>query len=261
MIRTVVLAVDGGTMTASMGAVRLRKKVAAAGLHDVTVTVRPLANLTDGFDLVITQRDSTDTARQKAPSAQHVSVDGFRGSSRYDDVVALITETNSAVPPEPAAAGPAGGAGSSDAGGDEGLLSRDAIVLDVTGDRDEAISRVGALLVAAGAVEESYVAAMHERERTVSTFMGNGLAIPHGTNDSGDAVRRPALSFARYAEPLDWGGEPVRYVVGIAGVGQEHLALLGQIAEVFLDDELLGRLDKATSPDDVLAVLGSARPS
>jgi len=256
MIRTIVLATDGGAMTAAMGAVRLRKKVAAAGLHDVTVITRSVDHLTDGYDLVISHRDHTERARAKSPSAQHVSIEGFRSSSRYDEAVALVVETNSADPapapappsrPAPAEAEPAAA-----------LLSTEAIVLDVTGDRDGAITRAGELLVAVGAVEESYVAAMHERETSVSTYMGNGLAIPHGTNASGGSVRRPAFSFARYAEPVDWHGEQVRYVVGIAGVGQEHLALLGQIAEVFLDDAQLARLDAATSSDDVLAVLGSA---
>ena len=93
----------------------------------------------------------------------------------------------------------------------------------------------GQLLVAAGAVEPSYVDAMHEREKSVSTYMGNGLAIPHGTNEAKDAIRRTGISFVRYAEPVDWNGKPAEFVVGIAGAGKDHMALLTQIAQVFLN--------------------------
>ena len=78
----------------------------------------------------------------------------------------------------------------------EGLLVAESIVLDVASEsRDEAITRAGQLLVDAGAVEESYAAAMHDREASVSTYMGNELAIPHGTNEAKSAIKRSALSF------------------------------------------------------------------
>jgi PTS system mannitol-specific IIC component len=143
-----------------------------------------------------------------------------------------------------------------------GLLSDDAIVLDAPSgeSRDIAITRAGGLLVAAGAVDRSYVDAMHERETSVSTAMGNLLAIPHGTNEAKTAVSRTALSFVRYPEPIDWNGKPVRYVVGIAALGNEHLKLLGRIAEVFVDPEQVARLESATSPADVRAVLGEVAP-
>ena len=75
-------------------------------------------------------------------------------------------------------------------------------------DRDEAITEAGRLLVASGAVDEAYVDAMHERETSVSTFMGNGLAIPHGTNEAKALIRHTAISFVRYDEPIDWKGSP-----------------------------------------------------
>ena len=83
--------------------------------------------------------------------------------------------------------------------------------------RDAAIDEAGALLVAAGAVSQAYVAAMHERETSVSTYMGNGLAIPHGTNEAKSEIARSAMCFIRYADPIDWKGQPAEFVVGIAG--------------------------------------------
>jgi mannitol/fructose-specific phosphotransferase system IIA component len=140
------------------------------------------------------------------------------------------------------------------------VLTTEAIVLDGSArTRDEAIDEAGRLLVAVGAVEESYVEAMHERETSVSTFMGNGLAIPHGTNEAKSAIRRTAICFVRYADPVDWKGKPAEFVVGIAGAGDDHLTVLQRLAEVFMDEAEIARLRAATSADEVLAVLGDVR--
>jgi PTS system mannitol-specific IIC component len=140
------------------------------------------------------------------------------------------------------------------------VLQTEAIVLGgAATTRDEAIDEAGRLLVAVGAVEESYVAAMHERETSVSTFMGNGLAIPHGTNEAKSAIRHTAISFIHYPDTIDWKGQPAEFVVGIAGAGDDHLTVLQRLAEVFMDEAEIARLRAATNADEVLAVLGDVR--
>jgi len=121
--------------------------------------------------------------------------------------------------------------------------------------RDDAIREAGAILVESGAVRPDYVDSMLEREGSVSTFMGNFLAIPHGTNESKDAIQRSALSFIRYDEPVDWAGEPVRFVVGIAGIGNEHLDILAKIATIFSDEDEVGKLLEAGDAAELLAIL------
>ncbi|WP_019136401.1 PTS sugar transporter subunit IIA [Cellulomonas massiliensis] len=139
-----------------------------------------------------------------------------------------------------------------------GVLTKDLVVVSGSArTRDDAIREAGGLLVAAGAVTPAYVDAMAERERTVSTFMGNGLAIPHGTNESKGTIVRSAVSLVRYDEPLDWGGNPVRVVVGIAGKNDEHLDILGKIAVVFSDEDEARRVLDATSVDELYDVLGA----
>jgi PTS system mannitol-specific IIC component len=140
------------------------------------------------------------------------------------------------------------------------VLTAEAVVLGGSArSRDDAIDEAGRLLVAVGAVDESYVSAMHERETSVSTYMGNGLAIPHGTNEAKPAIRRTAISFVRYADPIDWKGQPAEFVVGIAGAGDDHLTVLSRLAEVFTDDDEIQRLRAAASPDEVLAVLNAVQ--
>ena len=121
--------------------------------------------------------------------------------------------------------------------------------------RDDAIREAGALLVAAGAVTQAYVDSMFERENSVSTYMGNFLAIPHGTNDAKESIVRSALSMVRYAEPIDWDGQPVRFAVGIAGLNNEHLEILSKIAIIFSDEDEVQKLIDAGTAEDIFALL------
>lgn len=127
--------------------------------------------------------------------------------------------------------------------------------------RDDAIRAAGAVLVDAGAVDAAYVDSMLEREGSVSTYMGNWLAIPHGTNEAKDLILRSAMSLLRYEEPIDWGGEQARFVVGIAGRGDEHLDILSKIAMVFSDEEEVEKLLAAQTPDEMVALLAEVNES
>ena len=120
----------------------------------------------------------------------------------------------------------------------------------------EAIDEAGRILVATGAVTAEYPRYMHDREVLVSTYMGNFLAIPHGTNEGKDTVLASALSFVRYDNPIDWGGNPVRFVVGIAGKDGGHMDVLSSIALIFSDEEQVDRLLVAETPEEVLELLG-----
>jgi PTS system mannitol-specific IIA component len=121
--------------------------------------------------------------------------------------------------------------------------------------RQDAIKEAGRILVDTGAVHAGYVDSMLAREATVSTFMGNGLAIPHGTNEAKDEIVRSALSFIRYPTPIDWGGDEVRFVVGIAGLNNEHLEILSKIAILFSEDDDVRSLVEAADADELFAIL------
>ncbi|PUA80671.1 PTS mannitol transporter subunit IICBA [Nocardioides currus] len=252
-INSIIFACDAGMGSSAMGASVLRKKIQAAGYGEVSVKNLAISNLTDDVDLVVTHQDLTARAKERTPSATHVSVDNFMGSPRYDEIVEMVKASN----------GEGGGTAAADVaddGVDTDVLRDDAIVLNGSAtSRDAAISEAGRLLVASGAVEESYVDAMHEREQSVSTHMGNLLAIPHGTNEAKSAIRRTAISFVRYPDGIDWNGKPAEFVVGIAGAGNDHLALLQKLAGVFVDQEQVERLRRAETAADVRAVLSGVK--
>jgi mannitol PTS system EIIA component len=121
--------------------------------------------------------------------------------------------------------------------------------------KEDAIREAGQLLVDSGAVSPAYVDAMFDRERSVSTYMGNFLAIPHGTNEAKDTISRSAISVVRYDQPIDWGGNEVRFAVGIAGVENGHLEILGKIAIVFSDSDEVEKLLGAGSADELYELL------
>ncbi|RYP83180.1 PTS mannitol transporter subunit IICBA [Nocardioides guangzhouensis] len=247
-IRDIVFACDAGMGSSAMGASVLRRKIQEAGFDDVTVVNKSIASLTDDYDVVVSHQDLTDRARQKTSRAVHVSVENFMGSPRYDEIVEMVEASNGA------------GAGSGVAAEEESssgeLLAEQSVVLrGFASTRNEAITEAGELLLDVGAVDRSYLQAMHDREESVSTHMGNGLAIPHGTNEAKSAIHRTAISFVRYPDGIDWNGHQVKFVIGIAGAGKDHLPLLGQIAQVFTDQDKVAQLEAARTVEEVRRIL------
>ncbi len=134
------------------------------------------------------------------------------------------------------------------------ILTPERVVLaDRTPAREEAIRDVGRLLVEAGAVRPGYIDSMLAREATVSTSMGNFLAIPHGTNEGREFIDATALAVIRYPDAIDWDGDEVRFVIGIAGRENEHLEILGRIAVLFSEDDDVQSLLAAPTARDLYA--------
>ena len=265
-IKNIVFACDAGMGSSAMGASVLRNKIKDAGYGDVKVTNESIANLTDSYDVVVTHKDLAARATPKVPSATVLTVDNFMNSPRYDEVVQMIRAQRGGAS-APAGAAPvvdsdpiavaADQQAELDAGGKASVLSTDTIVLRGSAHtKDDAIREAGELLVQSGAVSEAYVNSMYDREKSVSTFMGNGLAIPHGTNEAKEFINASAMSFVRFDQPIDWNGNPVKFVVGIAGKNKEHLSILGKIAKIFSNNESVAALENAKSEQEVLDILG-----
>ena len=139
------------------------------------------------------------------------------------------------------------------------LFSNENNFINVTvGSQNEAIEKAGQALVDSGAVTENYIQAMKDREDVVSTFMGNGLAIPHGTEEAKGNVIQSGLSLLQIPEGVDWNGEEVKVVVGIAGKDGEHLDLLSKIAITFSEEENVERIINAKSADEIKQVFEEA---
>ena len=269
-VKNIVFACDAGMGSSAMGASVLRNKIKAAGYPDVKVTNSAIANLSDTYDVVITHQDLTERARPVTSSAVHVSVDNFMNSPKYDEIVELVKSSNAPADASGAMAG-AGAAGAGTAvatapaaeaepeagAGPSGILVAESVVLSGTATtRDAAIDEAGRLLLDRGAVDSGYLDAMHEREESVSTYMGSYLAIPHGTNAAKDHIMKSAVSVVRYPDGIDWNGKEVKFVVGVAGINNEHLQILSSIAKVFTNKAQVAQLEAATTVDEVLDLFG-----
>ncbi len=138
------------------------------------------------------------------------------------------------------------------------LLPHDAVRLGLrASDRFDAVRQSGNVLVEIGAVEAPYVEAMLERERSMSTSLGEGFAIPHGTDESRRWIRETKLAFLQFPDGVDWGDDTVRICVGIAAVGDEHVGVLARLANVLVVPEQAALLRGAERIEDVLAILDS----
>ncbi|MCO0862379.1 PTS sugar transporter subunit IIA [Staphylococcus pasteuri] len=139
------------------------------------------------------------------------------------------------------------------------LFSNENIFINVSvASQNDAIEKAGQALVDSGAVTENYIQAMKDREDVVSTFMGNGLAIPHGTEEAKGNVIQSGLGLLQIPEGVDWNGEEVKVVVGIAGKDGEHLDLLSKIAITFSEEENVERIINAKSADEIKQVFEEA---
>ena len=138
------------------------------------------------------------------------------------------------------------------------LLAESSINLTATAEsRDDAIRQAGEALLAAGAIDASYIDAMLEREKSVSTFVGEGVAIPHGTLAGKDSVKKDALVLLRFPDGVDWDGFDVSIAIGIAAKGNGHIALLSQLATILLEPEKAEALRNATTTAEVYDLLAS----
>jgi len=137
-------------------------------------------------------------------------------------------------------------------------LAREAVITGLPSvSKKEAIEYVGSLLVERGHVDESYVAAMLEREETVSTFLGNGVAMPHGTFESKEAVKSTGIVVAQYPQGIDWGVGTAHLVIGLGAVGDDHVQILSHIAEVLQDEETAEELWTTENAEHLYSVLSA----
>ncbi|MBP1934733.1 PTS mannitol transporter subunit IICBA [Ammoniphilus resinae] len=248
-VNLVVFACDAGMGSSAMGASILRKKFKEAGIN-IDVINKAISDIPEQADIVITQKTLTDRAKTKSPSAEHISVDNFLNSPRYDELVHRLSHDEDElehltdeqeIPHE------------SD---DASVLTLDKIELNVqVADKYEAIRQAGKILVQAGHVGEEYIEKMIDRENSLSTFMGNGVAIPHGTNEAKQWIKSTGISIVQIPGGVDFGnGNTAELVIGIAAVGDEHLTILSNMAEICSDEENVKKIVETSSKDEILKI-------
>ncbi len=256
-VNKIVFACDAGMGSSAMGASLLRKKVKSADL-DVSVTNTAISNLPGDAQVVITQEELTPRAKEKLPNAYHISVDNFLSSPEYDKLIDSlqngVTEKLSEVVEETEAEV----TGKDHEHDDDDLLREENIFLNQEfNTKEDAIRFAGEVLVKAGYVEESYVEAMIERDNITSTYMGNHVAIPHGTEAAKKAVLRSGFTVLQVPNGVDFDGKEAKLIFGIAGKDGTHLDILSGIAVVCSDEENIEQMVQAKTAKELLAIINS----
>jgi len=137
------------------------------------------------------------------------------------------------------------------------ILVKEGIILNVASEsKDKAIERVGTLLINGGYVKENYIEGMKAREEEVTTYMGNGVAIPHGMNEYKKEILESGIVIVQYPNGVDFGdGNTAYIVIGIAGKGDEHMDILSKIALTVQYEENVERLRNAKSPEEIIKII------
>ena len=260
-VRKIIVACDAGMGSSAMGAGVLRKKVQDAGLSNISVTNSAINSLPGDVDLVITHRDLTERAMRQAPQAQHISLNNFLDSALYTNLTERLVAANRSeahretVQTALADSYDDGSAHLFKLGADNVFLGLSA------SNKEQAIRFAGEQLVKGGYVQPEYVEAMLAREQLTPTYLGESIAVPHGTVEAKDRVLKTGVVFCQYPAGVQFGDEPdevARLVIGIAARNNEHIQVITSLTNALDDDSVIEKLANTTSVQDVLDLLSGS---
>lgn len=244
---------DAGMGSSAMGASLLRKKIKEAGLP-IEVANCAINDLPDNARLVITHQDLTLRAKKQVPNAMHLSLTNFLDNKFYDNLVNEL-QANLSL------SSPAAEQKSTEIEHNDTAfsLSQDQIFLGLTAqNKEQAIRFAGEQLVKAGFVLPSYVEAMLAREELVSTYLGEGLAVPHGTIEAKDAVLKTGIVVCQYPDGVRFNDEDdgiAKLVIGIAARNNEHIQVLTAITNALDSEQAIATLTTTQDVNQVLTLL------
>ena len=256
-VKKIIFACDAGMGSSAMGATKFRNRLKTV-CPQIHVSNTSVDNIPADCDIAVVQMTLADRARKSAPQAQLVTIGNFLADPALDELYEQLTnkekadsvqsaETKKIVEKQEEKTTPVE---------KKQVLIKEGIRLNQAPvSKEEAIQAAGELLHQLGYVDETYVDAMQEREKLITTYMGMGVAIPHGTGQAKGTVKKTGIVFLQYPEGVDFGDEKAQLVFGIAGIGEEHLDLLAKICEVLEDEEVLEKMKTTSDLDWVMEQL------
>ncbi|OOX34249.1 PTS mannitol transporter subunit IICBA [Vibrio parahaemolyticus] len=263
-VQSIIVACDAGMGSSAMGASMLRKKVQDAGLN-VHVTNLAINSLPESADIVITHKDLTDRARKHAPNAHHISLTNFLDSDMYNQLVTklLAAQKQSAANDDQMVKV------SVLAANDDSFepqqpsvfqIQRENIHLGLkAANKEEAIRFAGNKLVELGYAEPEYVDAMFEREALVPTYLGESIAVPHGTVEAKDRVKKTGIVICQYPSGIQFtedDDDVAKLVIGIAAKNDEHIQVITTITNALDEPEAIKKLTSTNDVEEILNILG-----
>lgn len=234
-------ACDAGMGSSALGATRFRKRAAYENI-DADISNCAIEDIPADTDIVVCQNHLKDRALERVEknSAEGgkktvvIGIENFMDDPALDRLLELLKGVGHEV------------------------LAKDNILTGLkTESKDDAILRAGHLLEQKGYVQKGYAEAMLKRENESTTYMGMGIAIPHGTDEAKKDIIRSGIVILQYPEGVDFGDEKAYLIAGIAGKGDEHIEILASLGETFEDEEKLKALMSAEDPNIIYNILNN----
>ena len=260
-VKKIIFACDAGMGSSAMGATKFRNRIKDIR-PDIIVKNTSVDNIPSDCDVAVVQVALAERAKKSAPQAKLITIGNFLADPALDVLYGELSAKTEEAKSTTASTEKESAAAKENTVQDESaetdaskkkVIDKNGIKLNQTPvSKEEAIRAAGKLLVKQGCVDETYVDAMVERENITTTYMGMGLAIPHGTSEAKDSVKKTGIVLVQYPQGIDFGDEKAQLVFGIAGIGDEHLDLLSKICEALEDEEVL---EKMKTTDDVNWIL------
>ena len=254
-VKKVVFACDAGMGSSAMGATKFRNRIKTQR-PDLTVINTSVDNIPADCDIAVVQITLVERARKSVPQAQIVTLQNFLADPALDLLYEQLTQEQEQIivaQEESVTEQVQIQIAQQIETTEKQILVKDGVQLNLAPvSKEQAIQAAGELLAKLGYVDKTYVDAMQEREKLVSTYMGMGVAIPHGTSQAKDTVKKTGIVLMQYPEGVDCGDEKAQLVFGIAGIGDEHLDLLSKICEMLEDEEILETLKTTNNIEWIL---------
>ena len=234
-------ACDAGMGSSALGATRFRKRAAYENI-DADISNCAIEDIPADTDIVVCQNHLKDRALERVEknSAEGgkktvvIGIENFMDDPALDKLLESLKDGNHEV------------------------LAKDNILTGLkTESKDDAILRAGHLLEQKGYVQKGYAEAMLKRENESTTYMGMGIAIPHGTDEAKKGIIRSGIVILQYPEGVDFGDEKAYLIAGIAGKGDEHIEILASLGETFEDEDKLKTLMSAEDPNTIYNILNN----
>lgn len=216
---------DGGMGSSALGASYLKKYLKESAI-DAEVGNRSTSEDLKQADIIVTHHHFIEMIKHKYPDKTIWGIKDFVNRDEFRKVVEKMENLNQNTI----------------------LLKSNIKVNCEVCTSDEAIERVGRDLISSGYVEEKYLEGMYERDHSLSVFMGNKIALPHGEYDYKKNILKSGIVVHIYPNAIDWHGNEVNIVVGLAGIGEEHVQILANIAGALGD---MDEVEKVISEQDI----------
>lgn len=257
-VKKIIFACDAGMGSSAMGATKFRNRLKDVR-PEIIVKNTSVDTIPSDCDIAVVQETLASRAKKAAPQAKLITIGNFLADPALDELYNMLTTEQEQAQTVTETTAQAENAAQNEAASEPAkktVIDKNGILLNQTPvSKEDAIRTAGELLVKQGCVDVAYVDAMLEREKIVTTYMGMGLAIPHGTSDAKGTVKRTGIVLVQYPEGVDFGDEKAQLVFGIAGIGDEHLDLLSKICEALEDEDVMEKMKTTNDVDWILEKL------